>query len=118
MSTNTIVERRSRAPMTAARKATLAAGVLYLVTFVSIPAYVLIVPVLDDPTYILTAGDDTRILLGCLLDVVTALACIGTAVALFPVLRRHDETPRWASSPPACTRPASFSSGSSACWPW
>jgi hypothetical protein len=78
--------------MTAARKATLAAGVLYLVTFVSIPAYVLIVPVLNDPTYILTAGDDTRILLGCLLDVVTALACIGTAVALFPVLRRHDET--------------------------
>ena len=49
-------------------------------------------PVLNDPTYILTAGDDTRILLGCLLDVVTALACIGTAVALFAVLRRHDET--------------------------
>ena len=30
--------------------------------------------------------------LGACLDVVNALACIGTAVVLFPVLRRHSET--------------------------
>jgi Domain of unknown function (DUF4386) len=79
------------APMTTGRTATLAAGVLYLITFVSIPALLLIWPVLNDPNYIVGAGSDTRVLLGCLLDVVTALACIGTAVALFPVLRRQNE---------------------------
>jgi hypothetical protein len=36
--------------MNTARKATLAAGVLYLVTFISIPALLLIWPVLTDPT--------------------------------------------------------------------
>jgi hypothetical protein len=77
--------------MTADRKRTLAAGVFYLVTFVAIPALILIGPVLDDPNYIVSDGVDTRVLLGCVLDIVVALTCIGTAVALFPVLRRHNE---------------------------
>jgi hypothetical protein len=80
-----------RAPMTADRTRTLAAGVFYVVTFVAIPALLLIGPVLDDPNYIVSDGVDPRILLGCALDIVVALTCIGTAVALFPVLRRHNE---------------------------
>lgn len=74
------------------RTLTRAAGALYLITFLaSIPALLLIGPVLDDADYLIGPGADTRVLWGCLLDVVTALACVGTAVALFPVGRRADE---------------------------
>ncbi|HET6968593.1 MAG TPA: DUF4386 domain-containing protein [Ornithinibacter sp.] len=74
------------------RRTALVAGVLYLVTFLaSIPALLLIAPVLDDPAYVLGDGTDTRVLLGALLDLVNAAACVGTAVALYPVIRRHGE---------------------------
>ena len=49
----------------------------------SIPALILIQPVLNDPGYITGAGQDTRVLWGCLLDFVNALAGIGCAVAVF-----------------------------------
>jgi hypothetical protein len=75
------------------RKTALVAGTLYLITFVSsIPAaFVFLTPVLDNPDYIISTGADTRVIWGCLLDVVNALACIGTAVVLFPVVRRQNE---------------------------
>ena len=70
-----------------------AAGIFYLVTFAaSIPALILIGPVLHDHNYILGAGQDTRVLWGCLLDFVNALAGIGSAVALFPVVKRYKES--------------------------
>jgi hypothetical protein len=70
-----------------------AGGVLYLVTFASsIPAALLLAPVLDDPDFVLGAGSSTRVLVACLLDLVNALACIGTAVALYPVVRRRSAT--------------------------
>jgi hypothetical protein len=66
------------------------AGALYLVTFLaSIPAVFLLAPVLDDPAYVLGDGASTRVLAGAALDVVNALACIGTAVVLLPVVRRQ-----------------------------
>jgi hypothetical protein len=45
----------------APRRISLAAGVLFLITFItSIPAYALFQPVLDDPAgYIAGAGEDT-----------------------------------------------------------
>lgn len=74
------------------RKFALAGGVLYLMTFIfSIPAVFLYGPVLSDPAYIVGAGADSQVLLGALFDIITALACIGTAVALFPVIRRQSE---------------------------
>jgi hypothetical protein len=70
-----------------------AAGILYLLTFVSsIPALILIGPVLHDAGYVTGAGQDTRVLFGCLLDLVNALTAVGTAVALFPVLKRRNES--------------------------
>ncbi|WP_329000380.1 DUF4386 domain-containing protein [Kribbella sp. NBC_00709] len=70
-----------------------AAGIFYLVTFAaSLPALFLIGPVLNDHNYILGAGQDTRVLWGCLLDFVNALAGIGSAVALFPVMKRYKES--------------------------
>jgi hypothetical protein len=68
------------------------AGVFYLITFVaSIPAVALLGPVLHNPDYIVSAGSDTRVIWGCLLDVVNAIACVGTAVTLFPVVKRQNE---------------------------
>lgn len=78
--------------MTSLRKSALIAGVLYLVTFLSsIPAYFLLGPVLNDPNYIVSAGADTQVTAGAFLDLVNALACIGTAVALFSLLKLEHE---------------------------
>src|SRR2546427_12314668 len=72
------------------RKTSLAAGVLYLLTFVSIPTLALYGSV-KGANYILGAGPDTGALVGALLEIIVALAGIGTAVALFPVLKRQNE---------------------------
>ena len=78
--------------MDSIRKTALVAGILYLITFASsIPAALLVDPVLSDPSYMTSAGADTQVLLGALLDVVTALAGIGTAVALYSVVKRQHE---------------------------
>jgi hypothetical protein len=90
------VSTRAAAPATPGtnpRRIAAVAGALYLVTFLSsIPAYLLITPVLTDPDYIVSAGVDTQVVFGSILDLVNALACIGTAVALFPLLRRVHES--------------------------
>jgi Domain of unknown function (DUF4386) len=79
--------------VTRTRRLALTAGVLYLLTFAfSIPAYFLYEPVLTDPAYIVGDGDaDTRIILGAVLEMLTALAGIGTAVAVYPVVRRQSD---------------------------
>ena len=70
------------------------AGILFLATFVtSIGALALFQPVLDDPGgYIADGGSDNRILLGVLLEALLIIANIGTAVVLFPILKRQNET--------------------------
>jgi len=79
-----------RVPMTSLRKTALAAGLLYILTFVSIPTLALYGPV-KEPDYITGAGPDTPVLIGGILEMIVALACIGTAVALYPVDRRQNE---------------------------
>ena len=83
-----------RAPVDWTRNNARAAGILYLITFAaSIPAaFYFLTPVLTDPNYIVGSGADTRVIIGCLLDVVNALAAIGTAVAVYPVVRRLNES--------------------------
>jgi hypothetical protein len=69
-------------------------GVLYLITFVtSIPAlFVFFAPVLDDPRYILGAGGaDNSVAFGALLELLLIIANIGTAVVLYPILKRQNE---------------------------
>jgi Domain of unknown function (DUF4386) len=78
--------------MTPSRGTAIVAGVLYLVTHVtSIAALVLYGPVRTDAGYVTGAGPDTGVLLGALLEVVLALAIVGTAVTLFPVVKRYNE---------------------------
>ena len=81
------------AAATTHRRVALVAGVMYLVTIVaSVPAqYVSYAPVLTNARYVLGPGPDTQVLWGGLLEVITALACIGTAVVLYPVVKRQHE---------------------------
>ena len=68
-------------------------GVLYLITFVtSIPALALYQPVLDDPVrYIASGGQNNQILFGALLELLLIIANIGTAVVIFPIVKRQSE---------------------------
>ncbi len=78
--------------MTEQRKVSLSAGILYLLTFASIPTLSLY-SAAKDSHYLLSSGAaDANILLGGLLEIVVALACIGTAVALYPVLKKQSTT--------------------------
>ena len=63
---------------------------LYLLTFVSIPTLFLYGPV-RDPNYIVGPGPDTAVFIGAVLELIVALAGIGTAVALYPVVKRQNE---------------------------
>jgi hypothetical protein len=78
-------------PMTSLRKTSLAAGVLYVITFVSIPTLALY-KAARQPGYMLGAGPDTHVLIGGILEIVVALAGIGTAVALYPVIKRQNQS--------------------------
>ena len=73
------------------RKISLAAGILYLLTFVSMPIGFLYMSVLNDPNYIAGSGPDTPVIIGGILEIIVALAGIGTAVVLYPVLKKQNE---------------------------
>jgi hypothetical protein len=68
-------------------------GVLYLITFAtSIPALALYETVLRHPvSYIAGAGHDNQIFFAALLELLLIIANIGTAVVIFPIVRRQNE---------------------------
>ncbi len=73
------------------RKVSRAAGVLYVLTFVSIPTLALYRPV-KGANYILGSGSNTSAVVGGILEITVALAGIATAVVLFPILKKQNET--------------------------
>jgi hypothetical protein len=72
------------------RKYSLVAGLFYLLTFVSIPTLALYRSV-RGPDFVAGSGPDTPVIVGVLLEMIVALAGIGTAVALYPVVKRQGE---------------------------
>ena len=75
--------------MTYSRKLALAAGVFFVITFIpSIPALFLYAPVLNNPDFIVSAGADASVRWGAFLEVFLGLAGIGSAVALYPIVKR------------------------------
>jgi Domain of unknown function (DUF4386) len=76
--------------MSPQRKTAFAAGALYLLSFVSIPTLFLYNP-LRASNYVLGHGSNTGIIVGAILEVIVAVAGMGTAVALFPVVKRQNE---------------------------
>ena len=83
--------RQAATPMASHRKISLTAGLLYLLTMVSIPTLALYGQV-KSANYILGAGPDTAAIIGGISEVIVALAGIGTAVVLHRVLKRVNET--------------------------
>jgi Domain of unknown function (DUF4386) len=77
--------------MDSLRKTALTAGVIYLITFISIPTIALYGPVRNDPNYIVGPGPDSPVIFGGVLEIIVALACIDTAVVLYPVVKRQNE---------------------------
>jgi len=83
---------RKEPSMTSFRKTALVGGILYLLTFLgSIPAAILVSPVVGNPGYVAGAGADQQVALGAVLELVNVIACFGCAVALFSVVRREHE---------------------------
>src|SRR5664280_880857 len=87
MSTNST----SVAIPSAHRKISLTAGILYLLTFVSIPTLALYRPV-KGANYVLGSGSNTSAIVGGVLEIIVAIAGIGTAVVLFPLLKKQNES--------------------------
>jgi hypothetical protein len=89
--TTTLRTTTERVPMDSMRKTALVAGIFYLITFISIPTLALYSQVKNHPDWILGSGGHTGVLAGGFLEVIVALAGIGTAVTLYPVVRRQNE---------------------------
>ena len=79
-------------PMSSTRKTALVAGIFYLITFISIPTLALYGPIKNHQDWILGSGGHTAVLVGGFLEVIVALAGIGTAVTLYPVVKRQNES--------------------------
>ncbi len=92
ITTTTPANKRSqRTPMDPMRRTALVVGVLFVITYItSIPAKLsLYTPFLDNADYILGSGEDSRVLWGAFAEMVLIFANIGTAVAIYPVLKRR-----------------------------
>lgn len=83
--------RQPATTMSPSRNIALVAGVLYLLTFVSIPTLA-IYGAVKSADYILGAGPDTSAIIGGLSEIIVALAGIGTAIVLFPILKKQNES--------------------------
>ena len=79
--------------MSSLRRIAIVAGVFYLVTEVTaVAALVLYNSVLNDTNYIVTgSGGDPRVFLGAFSELLLVIAVVGSAVTLFPVVKRQNE---------------------------
>jgi hypothetical protein len=73
------------------RKISLTAGLLYLLTFVSIPTLALYGPA-KAANFITAGGSDMGAIVSVILEIIVALAGIATAVVLFPLLKKQNES--------------------------
>ena len=82
-------EPRTGAPDRLRRTATVV-GWLFIVTYVtSITAKLVLYPPLFDGGYITGSGEDTRVLWGAFLEAILIIANIGTAAAIYTVIKRQ-----------------------------
>jgi uncharacterized protein DUF4386 len=74
------------------RRTALIVGWLFIVTFVtSIAAQLVLYTDVLDAGYITGSGGDNRVFLGALLEMILIVANVGTAIALFSILKRQHE---------------------------
>jgi hypothetical protein len=84
-------KRPRRAPMDPLRRTAYIVGVLFVITYItSIAAkFAFYPPFLDNADYIVGDGEDTRVLWGAFAEMILIFANIGTAVALYPIIKRR-----------------------------
>jgi len=75
-------------------KTSMLAGGFYLLTFISIPTLSLYAP-LREANFLQNVGSTNGIVLGTVLEIVMALACIATAVVFYPVLKNKTRCWHW-----------------------
>lgn len=79
--------------MNSTRRIAVVAGTFFIVAAAAaIIGLALEGPVLNAPRYIVGSGNDTRVILGAFFEVVVAISLIGTAVTLFPIVKRQNES--------------------------
>lgn len=92
MTTTAPLNQATRVPRDSLRRTAVIVGVLFLVTYItSIAAKFALYPPLFDADYVLGAGADSQVLWGALCELILIIANIGTAVFLFPILKRQHE---------------------------
>jgi hypothetical protein len=67
-------------------------GAWFLGTFIAIPAFFFYDPLLNHADYVVGDGDDLRVAVGALLEILLAIAGIATAVVIFPIVKRVSES--------------------------
>lgn len=79
--------------MSGLRKRAIVVGVFFLITEVAAIAGKLFrTSVASEPAYVLGAGSDTSIFLGSFFEFLLVFAVIGTAVALYPLIKKLNES--------------------------
>lgn len=76
------------------RSNAIAAGILFIIAAVAaMTGRILYGPILTDPEYIIKGtAHEAQVLWGAFFEILTAFAVIGTPVALFPVLRKYNQS--------------------------
>src|SRR3954447_9996718 len=67
-------------------------GAWFLGTFIAIPAFFFYDPILNHADYVVGSGDDVRVAVGALLEILLAISGIATAVVIFPIVKRVNES--------------------------
>ena len=76
--------------MSSTRRTAVVTGVFFLVAaFPAIAALGLYQPLLGDADYVLGAGSDAGVRAGAFLEILVAISVAGTAITLYPVLRKQ-----------------------------
>jgi Domain of unknown function (DUF4386) len=78
--------------MSLSRRTAVVAGVFFLLTEIgAIVGALLYTPLLNGSEYVVSLGDDTSIFLGACFEIILVISAVGTAVTLYPVLKRQNE---------------------------
>jgi hypothetical protein len=80
------------APTPAEQRTARIMGAWFLGTFIAIPAFFFYDPILNQASYVVGSGDDIRVAVGALLEILLAIAGIATAVVIFPIVKRVNES--------------------------
>jgi Domain of unknown function (DUF4386) len=95
-STSPLVNRPSqglRLPTPGEQRTARIMGAWFLGTFIfSIPAYFFYDPLLKHANYVVGTGEDVRVAVGALLEILLAISGIATAVVIFPIVKRVNES--------------------------